>query len=333
MDYFSDCENSPGQERGRGDDSYEIQVDQVELAARLRQCLADALQRLSCGATRIRHPGVPIGLQPGGLGHFHLAVELFIQLSGWTEFQFPQGGLRLEAGEVLVVPPRLLHSERVGPESDGRGFENLVVYAEAGAFRCHLAQEVAAGVPGFLYVDMGRHAQASLIQEWLGGAVLTADEKLLATPVSPVRVLNSEASRAWADIQSRALVTAALAGVLRALDDPQDGASPEPMPVSRVRVMVQNQLGDSSLTVRRLATLTGYTADYLSNLFSVTTGEHLSAYINRLRVERAAHLLRESALAGKEVAWACGFSSPSYFIRAFRAQFGQTPKAWRQANR
>jgi len=91
------------------------------------------------------------------------------------------------------------------------------------------------------------------------------------------------------------------------------------------------QLGDRTLTVRQLAAQTGYTADYLSNLFSITTGEHLSAFINRLRVERAAHLLRESTLASKEIAWACGFSSPSYFIRAFRAHFGQAPKAWRLA--
>ena len=50
-----------------------------------------------------------------------------------------------------------------------------------------------------------------------------------------------------------------------------------------------------------------------------------------MRLERAAHLLRDSTLAGKEIAWACGFSSPSYFIRAFRAHYGQTPKSWRAA--
>lgn len=253
-------------------------------------------------------------------------------MSGWSVFQFPHNELRLEAGEILLVPPRLLHCERVGSGDDGRHFENMVVYAEDGAFRCHLAREVSPGVPGFQYVDMGRHTQASHIQEWLSGAAKAGDENVLAKPDSPGHVLMPEARRAWADVQSSALVTAALAGVLRALDDLKNGTSPEPMPVSRVRVMVQNQLGDATLTVRRLATQTGYTADYLSNLFSVATGEHLSAYINRLRVERAAHLLRESVLAVKEIAWACGFSSPSYFIRAFRAHFGHTPKAWRQAN-
>ena len=55
--------------------------------------------------------------------------------------------------------------------------------------------------------------------------------------------------------------------------------------------------------------------------------------INRLRMERAARLLRETTLSGKEVAWACGFAAPSYFIRSFRAQFGMTPQAWRARQR
>lgn len=329
MSDLIDCLHCPASGQMGSDDPC---ADREKLAARLRHGLVDTLQRLASGVVAVRHPDAPSGLLPRGSGHFHLAGELFIQLSGWSEFQFPQNELRLEAGEILLVPPHLLHSERVGSGNDGRHFENLVVYAEDGAFRCHLAREISPGVPGFQYVDMGRHTQAPRIQEWLSDAARAADENALATPDSPGQVFGAEEARAWADIQSNALVTAALAGVLRALDDLQNGTSPEPMPVSRVRVMVQNQLGDATLTVRRLATQTGYTADYLSNLFSVATGEHLSAYINRLRVERAAHLLRESALAVKEIAWACGFSSPSYFIRAFRAHFGQTPKAWRQAN-
>lgn len=291
-------------------------VGRAELAARLHDHIADTVRRLAGGAVDIRRPDIADGLLPHGSGHFHLAAELFIQLSGWTLFHFQHGELRLEAGQVLLVPARLLHSEQVGGDADGGRFENLVVYAEDGAFRCHLAQEVSPGVPGILYLDMGRHPQAGHIQDWLSAAA---------------QVTGDDAARAegWGDIQSRALVTAALTALLDALGERQNEHAPEPMLVSRVRVMVQNQLGDRTLSVRGLATQTGYSADYLSNLFSVATGEHLSAYISRLRVERAAHLLRESTLSGKEIAWACGFASPSYFIRAFRAHFGKTPKAWR----
>ena len=310
-------------------------VSRTALAARLRQHLADAVQRLATGSADVRHPGLQGDLLPRSSGHipghFHLAGELFIQLSGWTEFQFARDTLRLSTGEILLVPPRLLHHERVGADTDGRPFENLVIYAEDGAYRCHLAQEAASGIPGILFLDMGRHAQATLVEDWLAGAARAVEDGA-ATKPAPTDSSEPESPHPdWAVIQSRALVVAALTGILSALDDPQQNPPAEPMPVSRLRVMVQNQLGDHTLSVRSLAEQTDYTADYLSNLFSTTTGEHLSAYINRLRLERAAHLLRESTLAGKEIAWACGFSSPSYFIRAFRAHYGQTPKSWRAA--
>ena len=56
------------------------------LAARLRQHLADTVQRLGTGSADIRHPGPQGDLLPRASayfpGHFHLAGELFIQLSG-----------------------------------------------------------------------------------------------------------------------------------------------------------------------------------------------------------------------------------------------------------
>ena len=129
------------------------------------------------------------------------------------------------------------------------------------------------------------------------------------------------------------MLTAAVAGVLEILDAaaPAAGTSVEPPLVSRVRVFVQNQLGDHQLSVRRLAEQARCTPDYLSNVFSVATGEHLTAFINRQRIERAARLLRESTLTSKEIAWACGFATQTYFIRTFRTRMGVTPKTWRTA--
>jgi AraC-like DNA-binding protein len=118
---------------------------------------------------------------------------------------------------------------------------------------------------------------------------------------------------------------------LRALDEPDPQAPPEPPLVARARVLVNNQLGDPTLSVRGLAEQAGCTADYLSHVFRQATGEPLAAYIVRQRMERAAHLLGRSALAGKEVAWACGFATQSYFVRSFRDHHGLTPQAWRAA--
>ncbi|NZD58692.1 helix-turn-helix transcriptional regulator [Sphaerotilus montanus] len=278
--------------------------------------LRAALAAANAGTLVVHRPQRLSEPLPRGEGHFHLAPELFLQLAGWTEFRFPQGHCRVTPGQALLVPPQLRHDERVGPGEAGEPFCNLVLYAEAPSLTCHLAHEPSPGRPGIRHLEACEHAQVGRIHDWLFDAS--------RSPEAPP----DASTPAWGEVQARALVAAALAGVLHLLQtDSQPGR--EPTLVARLRVLIQNQLGDHTLSVRRLAEQSGCTADYLSHLFREVTGETLIGCINRLRMERAARLLRETTLAGKEVAWACGFAAPSYFIRTFRAHHGVTPRAWR----
>lgn len=303
-----------------------------ERAALMRQHLAAFLQAAAAGTLTLHVPAQPGGAVARGAGHFHLAAELFLQVSGWTLFRFPHGSLHLAAGEALVLPPRLLHAEVVGSDGADAPFCNVVVYAEGPSLACHLAHEAEPGRPGILHLESSRHAQAMRVHDWLGDAARlgssVAPESDSATNGGPP---DAALRNTWATAQARALVSAATAGVLRALTEVDPASLPEPPLAARVRVLVQNQLGDNMLSVKRLAEQCGCTADYLSHLFSQASGEHLVAYIVRQRMERAAELLSDGALAGKEVAWACGFATQSYFIRSFRSHFGVTPRSWRLA--
>ena len=40
-----------------------------------------------------------------GSGHHHLVPEMFIQLQGYAIFHTPDDSLRLETGEMMLVPP------------------------------------------------------------------------------------------------------------------------------------------------------------------------------------------------------------------------------------
>jgi len=287
-------------------------------AQRMRALLRDFAERAGTGRLAVRlPPGAPIHEVARGEGHFHLAPELFLQVSGWTRFSLPNGTLHLPAGEALLLPARLLHAERVGAVSTrpDDAFCNLVIYAEGATLSCHLAHEMARGRPGILHLEASHHPQAARIPDWLADAVHLG------------RASDDAAWAPEATVQRRALVATTLVGVLRALDDPAE--RPEPALVARVRVLIQNQLGDQDLSVRRLAEQSGCTPDHLSHLFSRTTGEHLASFIVRRRMERATHLLRDSTMAGKEIAWACGYATQSYFVRSFRERFGVTPKVWR----
>ena len=54
-----------------------------------------------------------------------------------------------------------------------------------------------------------------------------------------------------------------------------------------------------------------------------------TAYINQIRIEHAAHLLRSDDIQIERVAETCGFENTSYFYRLFRRQYGATPRAYR----
>lgn len=281
-------------------------------AQRMRLQLGEFIQRAAAGSLRLISPPPQQGWAARGAGHLHLGAELFLQGHGHTEFRFPHGQVMLRAGEALVMPPKLLHDEWVA--GDGvHAFSNLVIYADSQAMSCHLAHESKPGRPGNMYLEVCHHVDAMRIESWLGDAA--------KPPAQDTHGL-------WG-LQQRALVLTALSAVSRLLDAPQKTTSTEPALLARLRVLVQNRLGEVDLTVASLADELGCSADYLSHLYSRNTGEHLWQVILRQRLARAARLLAESDSAVKEIAWCSGFASASYFIRCFKLQFGLTPKSYR----
>nr|WP_315235215.1 helix-turn-helix transcriptional regulator [uncultured Albidiferax sp.] len=287
----------------------------AEKALRMRAHLRHSMASLLAGGMAVRSCGGTRASSAGSLrgeGHFHLVPELFLQIGGSTQFTMPHGPLALGTGEALLMPPRMLHAETISGN-----FSNLVVYADGTALTCHLAAETTPGRPGIDHLESRQHPHAARIHDWLADAA----------------ALGFDAEDANARLQVRALLASACAGVLRVLDDAAPRTQPEPPLVARVRMWVNNQLGDHALNVTALAAQAGCTPEYLSHVFSQTTGGHLIAHINRQRMARAAHLLEETDMVGKEVAWACGFTTPSYFIQTFRQQFGATPQQWRAKRR
>lgn len=75
-----------------------------------------------------------------------------------------------------------------------------------------------------------------------------------------------------------------------------------------------------------MATAFNYNYSYLSALFKQTTGESLSAYHRKKKLETAAALLKENGLGVTQIAELLHYSSPYAFSRAFKAEYGVSPK-------
>ncbi len=90
---------------------------------------------------------------------------------------------------------------------------------------------------------------------------------------------------------------------------------------------------DFPLTLEELAEQLGVSARSLSRRCQHSFAEPPMRLYLRIRLQAARNLLFYEEFSIKDVALACGFSYPSVFARAFRAQFGTTPRGFRAAFR
>jgi len=70
---------------------------------------------------------------------------------------------------------------------------------------------------------------------------------------------------------------------------------------------------------------------HFHRIFTAISGETLNNFTNRLRLEKAARLLRYSAQSLTDIALECGFSSSATFSRAFRSGYDTSPSQFRKS--
>ena len=83
-------------------------------------------------------------------------------------------------------------------------------------------------------------------------------------------------------------------------------------------------------TVREMAKGVCLSPTYLQRLFKRETGVHVSDLLAEHRLQKAAHLLAESDLSIKQIAYAVGYKHQSSFVRAFERRFSLPPTIYRR---
>lgn len=99
--------------------------------------------------------------------------------------------------------------------------------------------------------------------------------------------------------------------------------------VNRVIDFVELNYG-KELSVESLATIANFSKFHFHRVFKAVTGETLSGFVQRIRLERAATMLTTTEAPITAVALDCGFSSPATFARSFKAMFSMSASAWRE---
>jgi AraC family transcriptional regulator len=83
--------------------------------------------------------------------------------------------------------------------------------------------------------------------------------------------------------------------------------------------------------LRELANVAGFSEFHFHRIFGAVSGETLNTFTNRLRLEKAARLLRYSDQSLTDIALDCGFSSSATFSRAFRSGYDTSPSQFRKS--
>jgi transcriptional regulator GlxA family with amidase domain len=87
------------------------------------------------------------------------------------------------------------------------------------------------------------------------------------------------------------------------------------------------------LSIRALCRSVNLSPARLRQLFRLETGLSPMQYVKRVRLERAANLLRTTFLSVKEVTYQSGATDIRDFIRDFKKKYGLTPSEYRTRRR
>jgi transcriptional regulator GlxA family with amidase domain len=104
-------------------------------------------------------------------------------------------------------------------------------------------------------------------------------------------------------------------------------------PLVKRALLILQQTMEAPLTVPRLAERLEVSRRRLERHFLAALGIPPQEASRRVRLAQVRHLLRRSDRTLTQIAAETGFADASHLIRAFRSETGQTPDAWRRAQR
>ncbi|AKX93979.1 arabinose operon regulatory protein [Moorella thermoacetica] len=102
--------------------------------------------------------------------------------------------------------------------------------------------------------------------------------------------------------------------------------------IDRVVEYIQKNYSSESLSVKEIARASYLSPAYLGQLFKKKMGYSLTEHINKVRIEQAKLLLRQTEQTIESVAIQTGFKERSYFCKVFKKITGLSPNEYRRKN-
>jgi AraC family transcriptional regulator len=99
--------------------------------------------------------------------------------------------------------------------------------------------------------------------------------------------------------------------------------------IARVRAFIDKNL-DRNIHIKDLSAVARRSAAHFARSFKHTIGESPHAYVMRMRLEKARHLMMTTSEPLSQIALSVGFSDQSHLAKRFKQALGQSPSNWRR---
>ncbi|MCK8486696.1 AraC family transcriptional regulator [Paenibacillus sp. MBLB2552] len=264
--------------------------------------------------------------QPGRFSmegeHFHDAWEIYYLVSGERCYFIKDQIYRICAGDLVLIPVNVLH--KTSPSGKlSQPHERLLVN-----FR---TEAVSTLLPG-------REEELEQLFERYPVLRLNAEEQHLVQPLLARMLAEQKEQANGYEEYGRLLLAELLLNLLRMAHtrpnhDGEEGGGKRPYREIAEVARYINTHFEENLSLGELAGRFHLSPYYLSHVFPRVTGLTLVAYINRVRIEEACALLRETELPVTDIAYRVGYQSVTHFGRVFKKAKALSPQSYRREQR
>lgn len=260
-------------------------------------------------------------LYPSVSPHWHDEAELTLITEGSCTYQVQLDTYEVREGDLLFVPPAVLHSITASTR-DGMRSETYV-------FHMNFLGANSADICAVKYLT-------PVINQTLILPCLIRKKHPAYKNVFDIFLKINQAydnTPAGYELLLRSLLLQAIVALLPYSDEQVVHSPLETEHTFKLKLVLE-YIGEhyaEELTIPQLARICYFSEYHFMRFFKKYMGISCLEYIKTLRLEKAASLLGQNADSILEISLASGFSNLSYFYREFKKKYGMTPKQFIEA--
>lgn len=246
--------------------------------------------------------------------HHHDFYEVYFFLNGSVEYRVEGRTFLLEPGDLLLINPNEFHQPLVTP---GAAYERIVLWIDKAYLESFSSENI----------DLSRCFQSELPTH-TNLLRLTAVQRTDITEKLSLLIKESYSESFASELSATGIFMQLLVEINRiALLSSNSG---EPLRETPLVSQVLQYIGEhcsEEISLESLAQRFYVSKYHLSHEFSRAVGTSVYRYVMLKRLLLAKQLLSEGITPG-DVCHSCGFQDYANFYRAFKAEYGVSPKEY-----